>query len=329
MTGEPDAEVKRMEALLGRFQHRAAALEFPLLPDVPLRPRTHWQIWAPALAGAMLLAIVAVWLVTQFPGPEWKVVSIEGKATVSNVASRKAERLGRGTVIETEDGGHMTLDVGRLGRVDLGPNTRLELLQTTSGREEARLDRGTIHAEVTAPPYVFLVHTPSAYALDMGCAYTLTVNPDGSGLLEVTEGWIQFQHNWIQSMVPAGAQAEMKPGYGPGAPYFSDTPQKLREALSIVNFDFDHPEARSQALTVVMAEARTRDAFTLLNLVRRVAPEDRGRLYDRLVEFLPAPPGVSRQRVIDGDWNELSPFWDELGLGHPKKGLKSPPRVEE
>lgn len=329
-TGEPDAEVKRMEALLSRFQHRGTALELPALPDFPLRHWTRWQFWVPRLAGATVLAAVAVWLAAQFVAtPNWKIVNVEGAAAINNVAAQKGARLGKGKSIETGSSGHLTLQVGQLGRVDVGPNTRLDLLQATRDREEARLERGTIHAEVTAPPYVFLVHTPFAYALDMGCAYTLTVNPDGSGTLEVTEGWIQFQRDWVQSMVPAGADAEMRPGYGPGAPYFADAPEKFREALHIVNFDSDHPEARSQALTVVMAEARKRDAFTLLNLLHRVAPEDRGRLYDRLTEFLPPPPGVCRQHVIDGEWNELSPFWDELGLGHPKKGLKGPPRVEE
>jgi FecR protein len=275
--------------------------------------------------------LAALWLLPQFlADPRWEIAGVEGVATTSGDAQvQPGARLGAGEWVETGDGARLTLRVGRLGRVDLGPNTRLRLLKATRDREEARLEQGTIYAQVTAPPYVFLVHTPAAYALDMGCAYTLSVRPDGSGILEVTEGWIQFQHEWVQSMVPAGADAEMRPGYGPGAPYFSDAPEKLRDALRIVNFDFDHPQARSQALTVVLAQARKRDAFTLLNLLRRVAIEDRGRLYDRLAQLLPPPPGLTREDALEGRWNAFNPLWDELGLGNSKKGRKGPPRIAE
>jgi len=39
---------------------------------------------------------------------------------------------------------------------------------------------------------VFVVDTPSASAIDLGCAYTLHVNEDGSGTLRTTLGWVGF-----------------------------------------------------------------------------------------------------------------------------------------
>ena len=327
--GEPDADVKRLESLLSRFQYRDAAIQFPPIAEVPVRPKIRWKIWAPSLAAVALILLAAIWLEPQFfADPRWQVVSVGGTVDLNGALPTRGTRIAAGESIETGSASSITLQVDGMGRIDVGPNTRLSLLQTTRHHEEARLERGTIHAEVTAPPYVFLVHTPAAYALDMGCAYTLSVNPDGSGILEVTDGWIQFQHDWIQSMVPAGADAEMQPGYGPGAPYFADASQKFRDALHIVNFDLDHPEKRSAALTIVLAEARNRDAFTVLNLLRRVAPEDRGRVVDRLAQLVPLPPSVTRQDAIDGNWNAFNPIWNQLGL-HPKKGHKSPPIIPE
>lgn len=330
-SGQLDAEIQRLESLLSTFCHRGGPLEVPATITLPARHAPRWRTWTLSLAAAATIAIFAVfWLVPRFfPDPRWQIVSVEGAASVDDSGAEARMRLASGKWIETGDASRMILRVDGLGRVDVGSNSRLYLAETSRAREEAVLERGTIHAEITAPPYVFLVRTPSAYALDMGCAYTLHVNPDGSGILEVTEGWIQFQHGWVQSMVPAGASAEMRPGYGPGAPYFSDASQRFRDALRIVNFDFGDPQARSAALTVVMTEARKRDAFTLLNLFRRVAAEDRGRLYDRLVELLPPTPGLTREDAVEGNWNAFNSMWNELGLGNPKKGVKSPPRIEE
>jgi hypothetical protein len=127
--------------------------------------------------------------------------------------------------------------------------------------------------------------------------------------------------------VPAGAAAESRPGIGPGAPYFEDSSERFREALETVNFDVENPQAQEDAFTILLAEARPRDAFTLMNLFRRVDADDRGRLYDRLAVLLPPPAGVTRQNAVDGD--DMSAWWDKLGLGHVKKGLKGPPRIEE
>jgi len=146
-------------------------------------------------------------------------------------------------------------------------------------------------------------------------------------ILRVTVGWVDLQHGFRQSLVPAGAAAESRPGIGPGAPYFQDSSERFQDALQTVNFDVEDSQARADALTVLLAEARTRDAFTLLNLFRRVDAQDRGRLYDRLAVLLPPPAGVTRQNAVDGD--DMSAWWDKLGLGHAKKGLKGPPRVEE
>lgn len=330
-TGEPDPEVKRLESLLSRFQYRGGAMEFPAMAEAPARRRAQWSIWVPALAVGALILLAAIWLVAPhfFSDPRWQVVSIDGTVKLDGALAKPGSRISAGEFIETGEASHAILHVDGLGRVDVGPNTQLSLVKTTPEHQEARLERGTIHAQVIAPPYVFLVHTPAAYALDMGCAYTLQVNADDTGILEVTEGWVQFQHDWIQSMVPAGADAEMRPGYGPGAPFFADASEKFRDALRIVNFDSAHPQARSDALTILLAEARKRDAFTVLNLIHRVATEDRGRVYDRLAELLPLPSTVTRQDAIDGNWNAFSPVWDQLGIGHPKKGLKSPPRIIE
>ena len=42
-----------------------------------------------------------------------------------------------------------------------------------------RLAHGRLSARVTAPPRLFVVDTPAATAIDLGCAYDLAVLTDG------------------------------------------------------------------------------------------------------------------------------------------------------
>ncbi|HEV3254528.1 MAG TPA: hypothetical protein VG033_08980 [Candidatus Acidoferrales bacterium] len=329
-SGAPDPEVQRLENLLGRLRHDRPAPEFAMPARAPRR--LFWRVWIPAFAAAAaLLLALGVWRFLRPAGPVsgWEVASLEGAPRADNRPLRKNSHLRPGQWLETDSVSRVSLAVDGLGRVDVEPNTRLRLLKASETEQHMLLDRGTIHADVTAPPYVFLTRTPSAYALDMGCSYTIHVDDDGAGILRVTLGWVEFQHGYLQSLVPAGAASETQPGIGPGAPYFEDSSEAFRSALHIVNFSLSDPQARSVALGTVLSEARPRDAFTLLNLFRRVEPADRGRLYDRLAALLPPPPGVTRESAVEGNWSRLDPWWPKLGLGSAKKGMKGPPRVEE
>lgn len=326
-SGTPDPEVEQLEKQLGRFQHTPAEFEFPAAATSPLYTRTsRKRLWLAAAAVVMLLG--GILLMRALTGRvEWTIAGVEGSPRIGGKIVARNQLWKIGERLETDASSRVRLQVDDLGQVEVGPNARVELLQASVTQQQIRLLQGTIHAKVTAPPYVFLVRTPTAYAMDMGCAYTLEVTDSGSSILRVTVGWVDLQHGYLQSLVPARAAAESRPGVGPGAPYFEDASEQFRQALEIVNFGAANSPARSEALTTVLADARPRDAYTLLNLFRRVDPEDRGRLYDRLAVLLPPPAGVTRQNAVDGD--DLSPWWDKLGLGHPKKGLHGPPRIEE
>jgi ferric-dicitrate binding protein FerR (iron transport regulator) len=329
-SGAPDAEVERLEKLLGRFRATPAESGFPaasIAATSPLHTRSRRREWL-RIAAAFALLLGSIWLLRALAGrAQWTIAGLEGSPRIDGKIAERNDRWKIGQSLETNGTSRVKLRVDGLGEIEVGPNASLVLLQADATQQQIRLVRGTIRAAVTAPPYVFLVRTPGAYAMDMGCAYTLQVTDAGLSILRVTVGWVDLQHGFRQSLVPAGAAAESRPGVGPGAPYFEDSSERFQDALETVNFDLEDSQARAHALTVLLAEARTRDAFTLLNLFRRVDAEDRGRLYDRLAVLLPPPAGVTRQNAVDGE--DMSAWWDKLGLGHVKKGLKGPPRVEE
>ena len=130
--------------------------------------------------------------------------------------------------------------------------------------------RGVVHALIWAPPGQFVIDTPSSRAVDLGCAYTLEVRPDGSGLIEVTGGWVAFEHGGRESFVPAGARCATRPGVGPGTPYLTDAPPALVAALTVLDTGTASEQAQAAALSHVLSDARPDDAVTLWHLLARV-----------------------------------------------------------
>jgi len=224
----------------------------------------------------------------------------------------KKRRLAVGGAFETSSDTTARVSVGEIGHVDLEPNTRVRLIEAQETEHRLALDRGTLHATISAPPRIFFVDTPSAEAIDLGCAYTLKVDDQGRSFLHVTSGWVALVRDGVESYVPMGAMCQTRPPYGPGTPYFEDASAAFVDALA--RFDFE--TGASEQLTVLLAQARDKDTFTLWHLLQRVDDQDRRAVLNRMIALVGLPKGVTRAGIMRRDqamldlWkDELDPIW--------------------
>ncbi len=317
-SGTPDPEVVRLEQALRRYRH-----------DAPLRPlparapsRRPRLVLAFALATAAVLACVALLAALRFrwqPGAPWAVEAVSGAPQLDGRLLRESGRLGVGQELVTDADSRARIRVARIGVVEVEPNSRLRLLSTSSDRHRIKLERGKIRARTWAPPFSFAVDTPSVQAFDLGCAFTLEVDEHGNGLLRVTSGWVALEGEDWQTLVPQGAVAESRLSYPPGSPYYEDASPAFRQALRQINFGPGTGPEYEAALTTLLQESRKRDLITLLNLLLRLPPQERGRVYDRAARLAPPPPEVTRAAVVRGDRDVLDPWFHSLGLGDVKR----------
>jgi hypothetical protein len=270
-SGEPDPEVARLERLLARYR---------------FREKRSWRV--PLAIAASVLAM-AYWL-SRTPSTEWRAAGA---------------RVAEGQTIRTDSRTTTTLESEFVGHVKLDPDSELRVLRGRGDAQHLSLTRGTMHALIWAPPERFVVDTPSAKTIDLGCAYTLSVLGDGSGLLRVETGWVAFQSDSRESFIPAGAACGTRPKSGPGIPYFEDAPAELRAAVS--RFD-----ATGEGVDGILSDARPRDALTLWHLALRTSGSSRERVARRFAELT---PGLDVAGMARGDHAALDAAWNALGLG--------------
>ena len=139
-----------------------------------------------------------------------------------------------GGALETDSSSRALIEVADIGQVEVEPNTLMRLVETSEDEHRLALDRGSIEAKIVAPPRIFFVDTPSAVAVDLGCAYSLDVDEAGNGLLHVTSGWVELVRDGRNSYVPIGTMCLLRAGVGPGTPYFNDASDAFRQALEEV-----------------------------------------------------------------------------------------------
>jgi hypothetical protein len=267
----------------------------------------RWPLVVTATAALILVAAVS-WRLAQQPGMRWAVVPLDGSPSVGATHIRGVGQIRAGEWIETDSGSRAAIKVGEIGSVEVTPNTRVRVVTARPDEHRLALARGEIRATISAPPRLFFVETASGTAVDLGCEYTLTTDEDGAGLLRVTKGWVAFQWQELESLVPAGASCQTRPRAGPGIPYFDDASESLKGALASIAFE----KAEGDALSVILAESRVRDTLTLWHLLSRVEIGDRERVYDRIADLTPVPAGVSREQALRLDPETLKRWKEEL-----------------
>lgn len=329
-SGAPDPEIEKLETLLREFRHDRLTPVFPLLPPEPI-PATRWKFFLRNMrlfpiiattAAALLAVSVTVFLIQKKqPVPlvaaGWDVSRLAGAPRIGQEVVRSngaTRRLGVGQVLETDGQSRASLQSEGIGQIEMEPGTRLRVLAMGSGFKRIALDHGTIHAFIWSPPGQFVVDTPSARTVDLGCAYTLQMDDFGGGLVRTSLGWVGFKLNGHESFIPAGAACPTRPTIGPGTPYFEDASADLRAALSRFDFEDNTPQKRAQDLTIILVRSRPRDALTLWHLLTRVDENQRLRVYDRLTKLAPPPAMVTREGILRLDQPMLDLWWNALGF---------------
>ncbi len=301
-SGDPPADVARLETLLAPLRHGAP------------RPAVVARRGVGSLAAAALLVVAAgaaAWSVgrmgTRADRPSWAIARLDGVPDTQSRASRVSSRLDVGGWLETGEDDFALVEVADIGEVVVWPESRISLVATGEHRHVLDLAHGRIDATVDAPPRLFFVRTPSALAADLGCAYSLTTDEDGDGVLRVTSGAVSLERPGRAAVVPAGAVCSLRAERGPGTPLFEDAPVELARAVTAFDESGD-----ASGVVDALELVRAVDTMTLWNLLPATEGSVRDRLVARMEALVPLPDGVPRAAVLRLERDALDAWYDEI-----------------
>ena len=267
-----------------------------------------WRFSMVAAAAVLLVVAVRAWRPAGGAGAAWEVTALAGSPVIDTRDVTGVERLRRGEWLRTDAQSRARLSVADVGRVEVGPKSALRLLGAGKREHRIELAEGRVSAFIWAPPRLFFVETPAGVAEDLGCQYDLTIDPSGNGALDVTLGFVSFERGKSEVIVPDGSRCELRARTGPGTPHALTASPELCAALA--RFDFeggDHAD-----LDLVLDAATASDAVTLWHLLPRVATAERGRVFDRLADFVSPPPTVTRDAIVALERRALESWWTAI-----------------
>jgi hypothetical protein len=300
----PDPEVAELERALRRYRFAEPALR----PPHRLARQSKRARWTVAAAAAAIVAVLGAQWVSWLQLRPWQVSAVEGVTRVGARQLDQPHELRAGEWLETDSASSARLNVGRIGKADIGPGSRLQVVRAAGTEHRLSLLRGVLHARIWAPPRFFLVETPSAVAVDLGCIYTLAVDSLGAGVLRVESGEVDLVGRQSSVIVPAGNRAALRPGLGPGLP----TPTIVDPAYDRLLAAVDGGALDSASVSRLVEASSRERTITLWHLLRRVDQRERAMVVDRLARLVPPPSSVTRADLVAGDRAALSAWRDVL-----------------
>lgn len=247
------------------------------------------------------------------PDIYWQVDTLAGNPQIGS--GSESGKLAVGSYLVTDGASRARVEVADIGSVEIAPNSRVKFVGSTKAQHRLSLERGELHARIAAPPRLFIVDTPSAVAVDLGCEYTLEVDKAGNSKLHVTSGFVALERGGRESIVPAGAMCLTRKGKGLGTPFSAETSESFRAALE--RFDFAAGGAR--ALQTLLDSRNSQDIVSLWHLLSRVSAADRAKVYDALAAYVQPPASVTREgvmklnKVMLSEWREKveAAWWEQ------------------
>ena len=297
----PDPVWARIEESLANRPGEAAPSKVPTYPW----SRRYRIILAAAAATAVLFVAVLVPYRFGSRSGAWDVAALAGSPMAGRRAIQSKGRLEVGEWLETDARSRAQVKIANIGTLTVEPQTRLKIVISRPNEQRIRLAKGEMRADVKAPPRIFLVDTPSARAIDLGCLYTLTADDSGGSLLRVRAGSVAFDWRGRETLVPAGASCRTDPIRGPGVPRYEDSAAVLQNAL-----DKLEGGTHGTAVASIVQNARSKDAISLWHALYKVEGAERAKIYDCLTSLVPPPIPIYRQAALRLDPMTLD-LWKE------------------
>src|SRR5262249_43640384 len=160
------------------------------------------------------------WFAMQRAESGWHVQSLAGAPSIGDGTLAGSAGLAADAWIRTDDRSKVRVWAAGIASIDVAPSSKARLLPANSTHHTLELVRGSVQATVDAAPRIFVIQTPIARIIDLGCEFIIDVDDDDTTCVYVRNGRVELECAGKTAIVPRGARCKACRIGGLGTPCF-------------------------------------------------------------------------------------------------------------
>ncbi len=252
--------------------------------------------------------VILVFLAYFFTSTEtWKAYSSSGNPLLNNVAFTSFVDINPGDLINTDNISTVIVEIPDVGTIKLLNGTSFKRLKKNNSCE---LLYGSVSIKAKGIKRNLNVVIPEAIVENFNSTakYSIRTDTRGNTDIELEAGWLRIISGNNQIIFPGHFFLKILRGSGASIPYYSGSVFELIALLEEYLFG----GRRGTTLNRILASSTEKENITLWNLLKRVTPEHRNAVYDKLYELIPHPASIEKKEILNLDPDALQGWLEEI-----------------
>ena len=255
-----------------------------------------------------LLLIIIISIVVYFllgTKVAWAIDVNTGLVSVNDNKITENAEFVEDDVLKTGNSSEALIIIPNVGKININEQTTVVRVGNN-----LRLNDGSVVVDTRENKEKLSVEIPSALIDEYHLSdnYILQVDEKGNSKVEVFSGWLEVKSGDESYIIPEGYEMKIIEDATVGIPYLSESKPEFVQLLD----DYIFGGKNSASLSAVLLSVSDSDAITLWNLLKKVKPNQRNEVYEKLVELVPAPEGVTKDNILNLDQHALQLWLNEI-----------------
>lgn len=225
-----------------------------------------------------------------FSGSGWEVVQFSGQPQLNDKVLSRSGGFTSESLLKTDTTSTVTFNIPTIGRLLIENSS---VVSRTKNSDEIKIDKGQIRKFEGDASDVFTVITPLAKFTELykGSAFRLNVEESGTCKLTVESGWVIVNIKDFDSYVPKNFDCLIARGKY-AIPYPADSSPELINLLQ--NFS----GMNDPTVGTILSQMTKKESLSIWHIIQLISTENRSIAFDRLNDFIPAPPSVTKEGIL-------------------------------
>lgn len=256
-------------------------------------------------SAVVLIIVAAIYFVTSISS-SWDIIQMNGQPTADNKPLKQTDGITAKSTVDIDENSNMTVEISSIGRLTFGPST---IIKRSDKNNFLYLQKGQVKKLEGNATDLITIETELAKfdELFKGSGFNLTVDDYGSSELVVLSGRVTVSVKELTSYVPKGFGITVQKGKF-AIPYPEGSTDELKNLFK--NF----ASVNDPAIGSIIALVTPYESLSLWHLIQIVSQNNRFMVVDKLNEFVPMPPGLSKQLILSLNKDALEEWRKEIEL---------------